>query len=47
MKVIVDRGTCVGCGLSESVCPDVFKLEEEAKSTVIVEINTCTIRTMY
>lgn len=25
-KVTVDEGTCVGCGLCEQVCPEVFKV---------------------
>ncbi len=25
-KVTVDAGTCVGCGLCEQVCPEVFKV---------------------
>ena len=26
-KVIVDASTCVGCGLCEQSCPEVFKVE--------------------
>ena len=26
-KVTVDASTCVGCGLCEQVCPEVFKVE--------------------
>jgi ferredoxin len=29
MNVIVDEETCIGCGACESVCPDVFYLEDE------------------
>jgi ferredoxin len=29
MKVIVDEETCIGCGACESVCPDVFYMEDE------------------
>lgn len=29
MKVTVDASTCVGCGLCEQVCPDVFKLGDD------------------
>jgi ferredoxin len=38
MKAVVDRDTCIGCGLCESLCPEVFKLNEESKATVIVEV---------
>jgi len=35
MKAKVDRDACISCGLCESVCPDVFKLDDESISTVI------------
>ncbi len=28
-KVTVDTATCVGCGLCEQACPDVFKIESD------------------
>lgn len=34
MKAIVDHDTCIGCGMCESICPEVFKLVD-SKSTVI------------
>jgi len=27
MKITVDNTTCVGCGLCEQSCPEVFKVE--------------------
>lgn len=38
MKAAVDRETCIGCGNCEAVCPGVFKLHDDGKSTVIVEV---------
>ncbi|HWQ89230.1 MAG TPA: ferredoxin [Desulfitobacteriaceae bacterium] len=38
MKAIVDKETCIGCGLCESVCAEVFKLNEEGKANVIVDV---------
>ena len=35
-KVKVDHDLCIGCGNCESMCPQVFKLEN-GKSTVISE----------
>ncbi len=28
-KVIVDAATCVGCGLCEQNCPEVFELKDD------------------
>ena len=28
-KVTVDASTCVGCGLCESNCPEVFKIQDD------------------
>lgn len=29
MKVLVDSGKCVACGLCELICPDVFEMDGE------------------
>ena len=26
MKATVDKDTCIGCGLCESTCPDIFEM---------------------
>ena len=28
MKAIVNKDTCIGCGLCESSCPDVFEMKD-------------------
>lgn len=38
MKAIVDREACIGCGLCESVCPEVFELDGENIAVVIVDV---------
>jgi ferredoxin len=35
MKAIVNEDTCIGCGLCESVCPEVFKMNGD-KAVVYV-----------
>lgn len=37
MKAEVIREACISCGLCESVCPDVFELDDESISTVKVD----------
>jgi len=37
MKACVDRNACIGCGLCESICPEVFQLNDEGISEVIVD----------
>jgi len=34
MTIKIDRETCIGCGLCESICPEVFKMDEEFKAKV-------------
>ena len=39
MKVEVIKDKCIGCGQCESICPDVFKIDDEGLSEVIGTIN--------
>jgi len=39
MEVKVNKDICIGCGLCESICPDVFKLGKDGKSEVIEGID--------
>ena len=36
MKAVVDQETCIGCGLCPSVCPEVFKMNDDGKAEEIV-----------
>lgn len=38
-KITVDASTCVGCGLCEQGCPEVFKVE--ADGIVHMKTNSC------
>lgn len=35
MKAIIDKGCCIGCGICEATCPEVFKPGEDGTYEVI------------
>lgn len=35
MKVTIDRSGCISCGICESICPKVFRLDDEALAEVL------------
>lgn len=37
MKANVDRDKCISCGICATLCPEVFKLDDESISVVIVD----------
>lgn len=37
MKPVVDRDLCIGCGLCEDTCPEVFRLGDDGIAVVIAE----------
>lgn len=41
MKVVVDAGTCVGCGLCEQACPEVFEVRGDG--IAYVKAQSCSI----
>ncbi|TVR01104.1 MAG: ferredoxin [Desulfovibrionales bacterium] len=36
-KVVIDRDECIGCGNCEQVCPEVFRLDEEAGKAEVIK----------
>ncbi len=36
-KPNINHDLCIGCGTCESICPKVFKVQEDGKSHVIAE----------
>jgi ferredoxin len=38
-KITVDASTCVGCGLCEQLCPEVFKIDTDGIAQV--KANSC------
>jgi ferredoxin len=37
MKPVVDPDLCIGCGLCEDICPEVFQLWDDGLAHVIAE----------
>ncbi|MBF4510358.1 MAG: ferredoxin [Aeromicrobium sp.] len=37
MKAVVDRDLCIGCGICEQMCPEVFRMAEDGLAYVIDE----------
>lgn len=37
-KVTVDVSTCVGCGLCEQLCPDVFQVQGDGVAHVLTQV---------
>ncbi len=29
MKGLVDKDTCIGCGLCPTICPDIFRMDDD------------------
>ncbi|NLA82585.1 MAG: ferredoxin [Clostridiaceae bacterium] len=38
MKASVDHDLCIGCGLCESICPQVFEMGDDGLAHVIGEV---------
>lgn len=41
---VVDKETCIGCGNCESLCPEMFRLNDDLKSEVIKESGDCDLQ---
>jgi ferredoxin len=37
MKVTIDRSGCIGCGLCQQICPEVFLTSEDGKAQVYAQ----------
>jgi len=36
VKVYVDKDTCIGCGVCEAICSEVFMMNDDGKAEAIV-----------
>lgn len=36
MKAVIDRAACIGCGICEATCPEVFSMDSDGVASVIV-----------
>lgn len=44
-KITVDVSTCVGCGLCEQACPDVFEIQGDGIAHVKSQVSsTCNVQ---
>ncbi len=39
MKAEIDRSGCIGCGLCEATCPEVFRMADDDLAEVYGEVN--------
>ncbi|MEA4901181.1 ferredoxin [Desulfitobacterium sp.] len=37
MNAAVDKDTCIGCGACPSICPEVFKMEDDGLAVAYVK----------
>lgn len=37
MEAVVDKDTCIGCGLCPSICPEVFEMQDDGKAGTMVD----------
>jgi ferredoxin len=44
LKVYIDESLCTGCGLCESECPVVFKIEGDVAKVVSKDTSSCDVR---
>lgn len=37
MRSFVDKDTCIGCGLCQGICPEVFSIDDDGKAVAIAK----------
>jgi len=36
MKAVVDKNTCIGCGICVDICPEIFEIDPQGLSEAMV-----------
>jgi ferredoxin len=36
-RVVIDEEECIGCGSCMDICPEVFKLDQEAEKAIVTK----------
>jgi len=42
--VKINRELCIGCGACQSICPEVFEIDDEAKAIILTKKNSLCIK---
>lgn len=41
MKAVVDKNTCIGCGICVDICPEIFEIDPQGLSeSMVVEVSS-------
>jgi len=38
MRAIVDQVTCIGCGLCQEICPEIFEMDKDVAKVKVVKV---------
>ena len=38
MRAIVDQVTCIGCGLCQEICPEIFEMDKDVAKVKVAKV---------